>query len=144
VHYPVDDFVVQRNDGTPAYHLAVVVDDADTGVDLVVRADDLTDSTSRHLLLYELLGHPPPRYAHVPLVLTTNGDRLAKRHGAVTLADRANKGEDPAMVLAYLGSTLGLCQPDEAITTSSLVDRFDSAALPTTPLVLDESYLIDT
>lgn len=147
--FEVDDFVVRRNDGTPAYHLVVVVDDADQGIDLVVRADDLLESTSRHLLLYELLGISPPSHAHVPLVLAPNGDRLAKRHGAVNLEDRAGLGESPTQVMAFLASTLGLCAADEiaadgeagALRPADLLDRFDFAALPREPLLLPADYL---
>lgn len=144
--FQVDDFVVKRNDGTPAYHLVVVVDDDAQGVDLVVRADDLLESTSRHLLLYELLGLAKPRHAHIPLVLAPNGDRLAKRHGAVNLDDRAARGESPAQVLAFLAATLGLASPDEAtaeagLTPGDLVERFDFAELPRQPLILPDGYL---
>ena len=83
----VDDFVIRRNDGAPAYNLAVVVDDAAQGVEEVVRGDDLLDSTPRQLFLARLLGVAAPRYAHVPLVLGPDGARLAKRHGGVTLRD---------------------------------------------------------
>jgi glutamyl-tRNA synthetase len=83
----VDDFVIQRNDGVPAYNLAVVVDDAVQGVEEVVRGDDLLDSTPRQLFLARLLALPAPQYAHVPLVLGPDGARLAKRHGGVTLRD---------------------------------------------------------
>src|SRR6185436_14511853 len=85
----VDDFVVLRNDGAPAYNLAVVVDDAWQGIGEVVRGDDLLDSTPRQLFLAGLLGLEAPTYAHVPLVLGRDGARLAKRHGAVTLDDIA-------------------------------------------------------
>ena len=91
----VDDFVVRRNDGTPAYQLAVVVDDAAQGIGEVVRGADLADSTPRQILLARLLGLAEPRYAHVPLVLGPDGQRLAKRHGAVTLSDHAVLGEGP-------------------------------------------------
>jgi glutamyl-tRNA synthetase len=83
----VDDFVVQRNDGAPAYNLAVVVDDAAQGVEEVVRGDDLLDSTPRQLWLARALGVSEPTHAHVPLVLGPDGARLAKRHGDVTLRD---------------------------------------------------------
>src|SRR5207247_4974117 len=94
----VDDLVLRRNDGTPAYNLAVVVDDADQGVEEVVRGDDLLPSTPRQVHLARILGLPVPAHAHVPLVLAPDGSRLAKRHGAVTLADRASRGEAPAAV----------------------------------------------
>lgn len=88
----VDDFVLRRNDGVPAYNLAVVVDDADQGIDQVVRGDDLLPSTPRQAYLASLLGVPAPEYAHVPLVVNPRGVRLAKRDGAVTLADLRQTG----------------------------------------------------
>jgi glutamyl-tRNA synthetase len=136
VEFAVDDFVVQRNDGTPAYHLVTVLDDAALGVELVVRADDLLDSTSRQLLLARLLGLPQPGHAHLPLVLSASGERLAKRHGAVTLPDRAACGEAPADVLAFLASSLHLCEPHERPTAAELAGRFDPGRLPTDPLLL--------
>ncbi len=144
--FELDDFVIGRNDGTPAYHLVVVVDDAAEDVDLVVRADDLAESTSRHLFLYELLGLRPPRHAHVPLVLAPDGNRLAKRHGAVNLSDREARGETPAEVMRYLASTLGLCRPDEEIDRrpiqpAELIDRLDFTTLPSDPLHLSPEYL---
>ena len=131
----VDDFVLWRGDDTPAYQLAVVVDDADQGVDEVVRGDDLLDSAPRQLLLARLLGLPAPAYAHVPLVLGPDGQRLAKRHGAVTLADRAALGETPADALAWMAASLGLAQSGERPTAADLIARFDPAALPREPTV---------
>jgi glutamyl-tRNA synthetase len=126
----VDDLVLWRNDDTPAYNLAVVVDDADQGVREVVRGDDLLETTPRQLLLGRLLALPAPAYAHVPLVLGPDGQRLAKRHGAVTLADRAALGEGPADALAWMAESLGLAAPGEAVGTGLLLARFDPAALP--------------
>ncbi|HLL99161.1 MAG TPA: tRNA glutamyl-Q(34) synthetase GluQRS [Rubrobacteraceae bacterium] len=100
----VDDFVVRRNDGAPAYQLAVVVDDFAQEVGEVVRGADLLDSTPRQILLSRLLELHSPRYAHVPLVLGPDRRRLAKRHGAVTLADRNALGESPREVLAWNGA----------------------------------------
>lgn len=131
----VDDFVLWRWDDTPAYNLAVVVDDGDQAIGEVVRGDDLLDTTPRQILLQRLLGLPTPAYAHVPLVLAPNGDRLAKRHGAVTLADRAALGETPADALAWMATRLGLAAPGERPTAAELVARFDPAALPREPTV---------
>jgi glutamyl-tRNA synthetase len=126
----VDDLVLWRGDDTPAYNLAVVVDDADQGVGEVVRGDDLLETTPRQLLLQRLLGLPEPSYAHVPLVLGPDGARLAKRHGAVTLADRAARDETPANVLAWMARSLGLAAPGEAVDASLLLARFDAGRLP--------------
>ena len=91
----VDDFVLRRGDGTPAYNLVVVVDDAAQGIEEVVRADDLLSSTPRHAHLQALLGLPEPDWLHVPLVLGPGGERLAKRDGAVSLEDRLALLLDP-------------------------------------------------
>jgi len=131
----VDDFVVRRNDGAPAYQLAVVVDDAQGGIGEVVRGADLLDSTPRQVLLQRLLGLPTPRYAHVPLVLGPDGRRLAKRHGAVTLVDRGALGESPEDVLASLARSLGLAEPWEMPSAAELLVRFDPDRLPREPSV---------
>jgi glutamyl-tRNA synthetase len=130
---PVDDFVVQRNDGAPAYNLAVVVDDADQGVGEVVRGADLLDSTPRQLLLARLLDLPEPSHAHVPLVLGQDGARLAKRHGAVTLADRVALGASVADVVSWMARSAGLAEADEEVTAADLVERFDPRRLPAEP-----------
>jgi glutamyl-tRNA synthetase len=92
---PVDDVVLRRNDGVPAYNVAVVVDDAAQGVTEVVRGDDLLEITPTQVALQRLLGLPTPAYVHVPLVYGEDGERLAKRHGAVTLSDLAARGTGP-------------------------------------------------
>ncbi|MEY3796768.1 MAG: hypothetical protein RLZZ170_782, partial [Actinomycetota bacterium] len=88
----VDDMVLLRNDGVPAYNLAVVVDDAAQSVTQIVRGDDLLLGSGRHIHLQKMLGYPTPQYVHVPLVVGPDGERLAKRHGAVTLEDLNQKG----------------------------------------------------
>ena len=138
----VDDLVLRRGDGTVAYNLAVVVDDAAMGVDQVVRGDDLAASTPRQILLQRLLGVPAPpevEYAHVPLVLGPGGARLAKRDGAVTLADLAAGGIAPQAVLGRLAASLGLAAPGERVTAGALVARFDPARLPREPWVWSAS-----
>jgi glutamyl-tRNA synthetase len=131
----VDDVVIRRNDGLPAYNLAVVVDDVAQGVEQVVRADDLLPSTPRQVLLGRLLGLPALQYAHVSLVLGSDGARLAKRHGAVTLADRAALSQDADSVRAELAASLGLSVPGEPVTMQDLLARFDPDALPRDPWV---------
>ena len=106
----VDDLVLVRRDGVFAYNLAVVVDDDEMGVTEVVRGDDLIASTPDQALLYELLGLARPAWSHVALVLGADGERLAKRHGSVTLADLGALGVDPEAALGFLGRSLGLLQ----------------------------------
>ncbi|GEE00286.1 glutamyl-Q tRNA(Asp) synthetase [Gordonia spumicola] len=131
----VDDFVLRRNDGTPAYNLAVVVDDAETGVDQVVRGDDLLTSAPRQAYLATRLGSSPPEYAHVPMVLNTAGARLAKRDGAVTLADLADTDVDASDVLSLIAVSLGMASAGERVTLDVLRDRFDPARLPRDPWI---------
>lgn len=134
----VDDFLLQRWDGTFSYNLAVVVDDADQSIGEVVRGDDLLDSTPRQLLLGEMLGLPAPGYAHVALVLGPDGRRLAKRHGAVTLADRSALGESTSEVLSWMAASVGLAEPGEKVTAEGLVARFDAGRLPREATVLGD------
>jgi glutamyl-tRNA synthetase len=131
----VDDVVLRRNDGVPAYNLAVVVDDAAQGITEVVRGDDLAPSTPRQIQLCRLLDLPVPLYAHVPLVLGGDGQRLAKRHGAVTLADLALHGTGPQAVLNLLAWSLGLCAPNEPVTAALLIERFAWTRIPREPWV---------
>ena len=134
----IDDFVLRRGDGTVAYNLAVVVDDAAMGVDQIVRGDDLASSTPRQILLQRLLGLPTPpdvQYAHVPLVLGASGARLAKRDGAVTLRELRETGTDAITVRSWLANSLGLATPHEKPTMAQLLERFDPATLPREPWV---------
>ena len=125
----VDDFVVRRNDGAFAYNLAVVVDDGAQGIGEVVRGADLLDSTPRQLWLGSQLGLPAPRHAHVALMLGPDGARLAKRHGAVTLADRAALGQSADDLRDELAASLRLCARGEGLTPAELVERFSASGL---------------
>lgn len=125
---PVDDFALRRGDGAVAYNLAVVVDDAQQQIDQVVRGDDLLSSAPRQAYLATLLGATPPSYVHVPLALNAEGQRLAKRDGAVTLADLTERGIDAfALIVASLGLTGA--SPRELLTS------FDIAAIPAEPWI---------
>ncbi len=122
----VDDLVLRRGDGVPAYNLAVVVDDAAQGVDQVVRGDDLLPSSPRQAYLATLLGHAVPEYAHVPLVLNAEGKRLAKRDGAVTLSEIGIE-----QALAQIAASLGFT----ATTAEAMLAEFDPARLPREPWI---------
>lgn len=133
----VDDFVLQRGDGLPAYNLAVVIDDAAQGVDQVVRGADLFDTTPRQVLLAQLLGIEVPRYMHVPLVVGVDGERLSKRHGAVTLADLARREVGEGRVLGMFAKSLGMPDLGDEPTIESICEHIDPAAIPRDPWILD-------
>lgn len=138
VRGPVDDFVVLRNDGTPAYNLAVVVDDADSGVDQVVRGEDLRPAALNQAYLLGLLHRPLPAYAHLPLAVNGDGARLAKRDGAVTLAELAARGFGAPEVLAEIARSLGL-PPSGRL--EDLLANFDPDRLPRQPWVVPPQLL---
>lgn len=130
------DFVVRRSDGVWAYQLAVVVDDAHQRVTEVVRGDDLLASTPRQLALYDALSLPRPAFAHVPLVLGPNGDRLAKRHGARAIADYRAAGLTAEALLGVLAHSLGIWPERAPVSAAELVDAFDLGAIENTPVTL--------
>jgi glutamyl-tRNA synthetase len=145
-HFDVDrelgDFVVAKGDETPAYQLAVVVDDAETRVTDVVRGDDLLDSAARQILLYDRLNlGPPPKYWHLPLIIGPDGRRLAKRHGDTRLASYREAGVPAAKMLALLGSWCGIDSSPADPTARDLIDRFDIAKISPTPIVFDPSHV---
>ena len=135
----IDDMVLLRNDGVPAYNLAVVVDDAEQGVTQVVRGDDLLLGTGRHLHLQKLLGYSTPQYVHVPLVVGPDGERLAKRHGAVTLEDLNQRGIDAREVLGELARSIGI-DVDRPNGVSELLAGFSLDQLPRSPWTIPSDW----
>jgi glutamyl-tRNA synthetase len=131
----VDDVVLCRADGVPAYNLAVVVDDAEQGIDEVVRGEDLLSVTPTQVHLQQLLGLPTPAYLHVPLVLAPDGRRLAKRDGAVTLTQRRALGETAAQVVGRLAASAGLADQGEELNPVTVAERFDVTRLERRPWV---------
>jgi glutamyl-tRNA synthetase len=131
-----DDFVVWKSAGTPAYQLAVVVDDAAQQVTEVIRGDDLVPSTPRQLLLYESLGIAPPRFIHVPLVVGSDGRRLAKRHGDTRLASLRGAGVGPEALLGLLAWSCGWIDKPEPISAQELIPLFRLEAIPPETFVL--------
>ena len=120
----VGDFVVRRADGLTTYQLAVVVDDAAMGVDQVVRGADLVDSTPRQILLGRALGAARPEYAHVPLVLNREGERLAKRDRPATIGALRAAGAAPDHVVGTLAHSLGLAPAPAPVRPADLVAGF--------------------
>jgi glutamyl-tRNA synthetase len=136
----VGDFVVLRNDGVPSYQLAVVVDDADTGITHVLRGDDLLGSTPRQVQLCEALGLRVPVYAHVPLLLGPDGKRLAKRAGTPSLADLRERGIDPERLVGLLAGWAGLGD-GRPVGLRELIPRFALERLPRSPISVDPALV---
>lgn len=130
------DFVIAKADGTPAYQLAVVVDDADMGVTDVIRGDDLIDSTPRQILLYEALGLAEriPTYYHLPLVVGSDGRRLAKRHGDTRLSHYRKLGVPAERIIALLARWCGIPDVGDRVRAKDLINRFELRTIPPTPI----------
>jgi glutamyl-tRNA synthetase len=137
----VDDFVIRRADGTAAYQLAVVVDDAAMSVTRVVRGDDLLRSTPRQLALYAALNLRAPTFAHVPLVLAPGGERLAKRTRPASLADLRARGVAPEAVVGALAASAGLCGAGDRPRARDLVAGFALTRVARAPAVVDAAAL---
>jgi glutamyl-tRNA synthetase len=135
------DFVVWKSAGTPAYQLAVVVDDAAQGVTEVVRGDDLVPSTPRQLLLYDALGLQAPAFAHVPLVVGPDGRRLAKRHGDTRLSALRAAGVSAERLLGLLAWSCGWGECGKSVTVRDLLPRFRLDTIPPCPFVLEADDL---
>jgi glutamyl-tRNA synthetase len=141
------DFVVWKSPrppnlpGSPAYQLAVVVDDAAQGVTEVIRGDDLVPSTPRQLLLYDALNLPPPSFCHVPLVAGPDGRRLAKRHGDTRLSSLREAGVRAEMLLGLLAWSCGWLGALRPVTARVLIPQFRLDTIPPHPFVLTPELL---
>jgi glutamyl-tRNA synthetase len=132
------DFVVYKADGTPAYQLAVVVDDHAMGINEVIRGDDLIPSTFRQLALNAAFGWTPPRFGHVPLVIGADGRRLAKRHGDTRLSRLREEGVSADQLVGYLAWTCGLQEQTVPRRPHELLSAFHWNLVPRTPLVFND------
>ncbi|MCF7803359.1 MAG: glutamate--tRNA ligase [Candidatus Marinimicrobia bacterium] len=138
----IDDFIIQRRDGTPVYQLAVVVDDANMGITNVIRGKDHLSNTPKQILLYKALDYPVPKFAHLPLILGSDGKRLSKRHGATAVNEYRDKGYlRPAMLnyLALLGWTPKGNQ--EILLPDELIEQFDLLRVSKAEAAFDEKKL---
>ena len=140
VQRQLGDFVISKTDGTPAYQLAVVVDDAQMQVNEVIRGDDLLDSTPRQILLYRALGMAEriPRYTHLPLVIGEDGRRLAKRHGDTRIATYREAGVPVERILALMARWLGIKEVADLVSAQSLLDSFHLDRIPKQPIIFAE------
>jgi len=137
----LDDFVLRRADGTAAYQLAVVVDDAAMAITRVVRGDDLLTSTPRQRELFAALSLPAPTFAHVPLVLAPGGERLAKRTRPASIVDLRARGVPPEAIIGALAASAGLCAPGERPRAWDLVNGFSLARVAPDGVVVDAEAL---
>jgi glutamyl-tRNA synthetase len=137
-----DDLVIARADGTPVYHLAVVVDDHDAGITHVVRGADHYSNTPKHVLIQQAMGAETPVYAHLPLLHGPDGKKLSKRHGAASVQDLRDSGYLPEAVRNYL-ALLGWGYDDETtfFTTEELTRAFSLERVSRNPAVFDEQKL---
>jgi glutamyl-tRNA synthetase len=138
----LDDLVIARADGTPVYHLAVVVDDADAAITHVVRGADHYSNTPKQMLIQQAMGAPTPIYGHLPLLHGPDGKKLAKRHGATSVQDLRDAGYLPEAVLNYL-ALLGWGYDEETTFHSieELQQRFRLDRVSKSPAVFDEQKL---
>ncbi|HLK11145.1 MAG TPA: glutamate--tRNA ligase [Candidatus Binatia bacterium] len=138
----LDDFVIVRSDGTPVYNFCVVVDDADMAVTDIIRGDDHLANTPRQVLLYEALGAPLPRFAHLPLILGLDKTRLSKRHGATAVTAYRDAGYLPEALVNYL-ARLGWSHGDqELFTRAELIAHFGLDAVAKSPAVFNPEKLL--
>jgi glutamyl-tRNA synthetase len=138
----IQDFVVQRSDGSPLYNLAVAVDDRDMGITHVVRGQDHVSNTPRQLMLLRALGAEPPLYAHIPLLHGPDGKKLSKRHGAASVQEVREQGYLPEAVRNYIALLgWGYDESTTFMTTDELVERFALERVSKNPAVFDEQKL---
>jgi glutamyl-tRNA synthetase len=138
----LDDFVILRSDRTAIYNMAVVSDDIEMGITHVIRGDDHVSNTPKQILLYRALGRPTPVFAHVPMILGTDGKKLSKRHGATAVGDYQDQGIFPAAMrnfLALLGWSPG--GDREVIPEQEMIELFSLESIQSKPAVFDPAKL---
>jgi glutamyl-tRNA synthetase len=135
VQAEVGDLLLRRRDGVFSYQLAVVVDDAQSGITEVLRGDDLLPSAARQAWIQRHLAFPHPTWIHVPLVVHPGGVRLAKRNSDLSLAALRASGADPRRIIAWAARSIGLAL--EPCTARELLPAFTRASIPATPCILE-------
>jgi glutamyl-tRNA synthetase len=139
----IDDFIIQRSDGSAMYNLAVVVDDITMGINTIIRGDDHLINTPKQMLIYKALGVDLPVFGHVPMVLGADKARLSKRHGAMSVGEYQNMGYLPDAMLNYL-VRLGWSHGDqEFFTREDLIEKFSLKSLGRSPSMFDIDKLVN-
>ncbi len=129
----LDDMIILRSDGTPVYHLAVVVDDHDMGVTHVIRGDDHLNNTFRQNVIIDGMGWKQPTYAHVPLILSTDGSKMSKRKGAASVEEYRDMGYLPETMCNYLLKLGWGHGDDEIISREQAIQWFDLGGIVKSP-----------
>ena len=138
----VEDFVIMKSDGMPTYHFAVVIDDWLMGITHVIRGDDHVSNTPKHVMLYEALGAPKPKFVHVPMILGSDGQRLSKRHGATSVLAYRDQGYLPEAMINYL-ARLGWAHGDQEIfRADELIEKFSLNKLGKSAGIFDPQKLV--
>lgn len=137
----LDDLVILRSDGVPTYNFGVVVDDLDMGITHVIRGDDHVANTPRQINILRALGAPLPQYAHVPMILGADGERLSKRHGAVSVLQYRDEGYLPEALLNYLARLGWSHGDDEVFTLAQFIEWFDLRHISRSPARFDPEKL---
>ena len=137
----LDDLIISRSDGTPTYNLTVIVDDHDMQIDCVIRGDDHINNTPKQINLYEALGWDIPKFAHVPMILGSDGSRLSKRHGALNLLSYRDEGFLPGALLNYL-VRLGWSNGDQEIfSIDEMIELFELKNINNSPASFNQEKL---
>ena len=137
----LDDLVISRSDGTPTYNLTVVVDDHDMNIECIIRGDDHINNTPKQINLYEALGWSIPKFAHVPMILGSDGSRLSKRHGALNLLSYKKEGLLPEALLNYL-VRLGWSNGDQEIfSIDEMIELFELKNINKSPASFNHEKL---
>lgn len=137
----LDDLVILRADGVPTYNFGVVIDDWDMGITQVIRGDDHVNNTPRQINLLRAIGAPVPDYAHVPMILGHDGERLSKRHGAVSVLQYEDDGYLPEALLNYLARLGWSHGDDEVFSLQQMVEWFDLGHISRSPARFDGEKL---
>ena len=129
----LDDLILMRSDGSPTYNLSCAIDDAEMGITLVMRGDDHINNTPRQIHIYQALGYPEPKFAHLPMILGADGKRLSKRHGALSALEYRDLGFLPDALLNYLARLGWSHSNQEIFTRNELTNFFNLSSISKSP-----------
>ncbi len=134
----ISDFIIQRPDGSPTFHLAVVVDDGEMQVTHIVRGEDHLSNTPKHILIFEALEYKVPDFAHIPIILGKDRSKLSKRHGATSIGEYRKQGFLPTAMLNYLSMlSWSPAGEQEVLEPAQIIEQFELDSVSKSPAVFD-------